>query len=73
MPWAVESTDEFGEWFAELKDGEQVDVRAAVGLLEEQGPRLPFPYSSGLEGRSIDTCVSFVSSRVAGLWGVLRL
>ncbi len=50
MPWVVESTDEFGAWFAELNDSEQVDVRASVGLLEDEGPQLPFPYSSGVEG-----------------------
>jgi hypothetical protein len=50
MPWAVESTDEFGEWFAELDDGDQVDVRATIGLLEDLGPRLPFPYSSDVRG-----------------------
>lgn len=50
MPWVVESTDEFREWFAGLNDREQVDVRAMIGLLEERGPRLPFPYSSGVEG-----------------------
>jgi hypothetical protein len=50
MPWAVEHTSEFGEWFVGLDDGEQVDVRATIGLLEERGPRLPFPYSSGVQG-----------------------
>lgn len=50
MLWTVENTDEFREWFAELDNGEQVDVRAVIGLLEEQGPQLPHPYSSGIEG-----------------------
>jgi hypothetical protein len=49
MAWVVENTDEFGEWFAELDDGEHIDVRASIGLLEDSGPRLPFPYSSGVK------------------------
>ena len=30
--------------------GQQDDVTAVVELLLEHGPRLPFPYSSGVEG-----------------------
>ena len=49
MSWSVEYTDEFGDWWADLSEGQQDDVAAIVELLEEQGPRLPFPYSSGIE------------------------
>jgi hypothetical protein len=48
--WSVEYTDEFGEWWYSLNEREQEDVAAIVGLLEEKGPSLPFPYSSGVEG-----------------------
>jgi hypothetical protein len=48
--WSIEYTDEFGEWWLSLKEGLQDDVAATVGLLEEKGPSLPFPYSSGIEG-----------------------
>lgn len=50
MRWNVEYTDEFGLWWNDLDEGEQVDVDACVGLLEAKGPNLPFPYSSGVEG-----------------------
>ncbi|HEY1541771.1 MAG TPA: type II toxin-antitoxin system RelE/ParE family toxin [Xanthobacteraceae bacterium] len=50
MPWAVEYTDEFGEWYAALREGIQDDIDRLVGLLEAHGPHLPFPYSSGVEG-----------------------
>jgi hypothetical protein len=47
-PWEVEGTDEFAEWFGALTDAEQVSVGRIVELLVEQGPSLPFPYSSGV-------------------------
>jgi hypothetical protein len=50
MAWKVEYTDEFGEWWDSLNESEQDDTAATVGLLEEKGSSLPFPYSSGIEG-----------------------
>lgn len=50
MEWEVEYTDEFGHWWETLTEGEQEDVSSVVGLLEEKGPFLPFPYSSDIEG-----------------------
>lgn len=49
MEWLVEYTNEFGEWWTELSDSEQVSVAAHVRKLEQSGPNLPFPYSSGIE------------------------
>lgn len=49
MSWDVEYTDEFGEWWSSLNEPEQDDIAATVGLLEEKGPSLPFPKSSGIE------------------------
>ena len=46
--WDVEYTDEFGEWWNGLTDAEQESVRAYVRLLEERGPQLGHPYSSGI-------------------------
>jgi hypothetical protein len=46
--WDVEGTDEFASWFADLDDEEQVAVGRVVELLIDQGPSLPFPYSSGI-------------------------
>ena len=50
MPWNVEYTDEFGAWWRTLAESQQDDVMAIVTLLERSGPRLPFPYSSGIKG-----------------------
>lgn len=49
MTWDVEYTDKFGLWWDELTEAEQESVAATVGLLEIAGPKLPFPYSSGIE------------------------
>ena len=62
MSWEVEYTDEFGEWWDKLSEREQDNVTAIVELLMEQGPRLPFPYSSGIEGSRILTCANFACS-----------
>jgi hypothetical protein len=50
MEWDVEYSDEFGTWWAGLTEDEQVSVAASVGLLEQSGPALPFPHSSGVKG-----------------------
>lgn len=50
MAWDVEFTDEFEAWWVTLDEGEQDAVARLVRLLEEYGPTLPFPYSSGVEG-----------------------
>jgi hypothetical protein len=48
VAWDVEYTDEFGAWWQGLSESEQEAVDASVRLLEERGPSLPFPYSSGI-------------------------
>lgn len=48
--YEVEYTNEFGTWWNELAESEQVSVAASVGLLEQLGPHLNFPHSSGIEG-----------------------
>lgn len=48
MTWAVEYTDEFGAWWETLSDPEREEITAVALLLEEHGPTLPFPYSSGI-------------------------
>jgi hypothetical protein len=50
MEWDVEYTHDFGAWWNTLSADEQVSVAASVGLLEEMGPSLPFPHSSGIRG-----------------------
>ena len=50
MATDIEYTDEFGAWWAGLREGEREDITAAVELLMERGANLPFPYSSGVTG-----------------------
>ena len=50
MAWDVEYTNEFGQWWDSLTLEEQRSITAGVGLIEEHGPTLVFPYSSGVQG-----------------------
>lgn len=50
MSWEVEYTDEFEAWWGALSESEQEAIAASVGLLEERGPGLGFPHSSGVHG-----------------------
>ncbi len=50
MAWGVEYTDEFEAWWVGLTEEEQIDIDAVVGLLEDKGPNLPYPYSSEVKG-----------------------
>ncbi|MDI1343466.1 MAG: type II toxin-antitoxin system RelE/ParE family toxin, partial [Pseudolabrys sp.] len=45
---------EFVDWWETLGAGAQDDVAAVVGVLEQRGPGLPFPYSSALAGSRHD-------------------
>lgn len=49
MTWLVEYTDQFEDWWVELSEDEQDSVAATVGVLEERGPSLRYPTSSGIE------------------------
>lgn len=48
MAYEVEVTDEWLEWFNRLTADEQDEIAAVIGVLENRGPHLPFPYSSGV-------------------------
>ncbi len=48
--WDVEVTDEFKAWWNGLNEAECISVERAVLLLEERGPKLRYPYSSGING-----------------------
>ncbi len=50
MAWSVEYTDEFGVWWDDLAEADQIKVSGHVEELERRGPNLPFPFSSGVEG-----------------------
>ncbi|BAY07505.1 hypothetical protein [Calothrix sp. NIES-2098] len=43
MAYEVEYTDEFEQWWLTLDAKTQVSIDAAVTLLTEKGPNLPFP------------------------------
>jgi hypothetical protein len=47
--WDVEYTDELGQWWATLSEAEQESIDSSVRLLEEKGPNLGFPHTSGIE------------------------
>lgn len=48
MEWTVEFADPVEAWWATLTEKQRNDMTAVIELLMEQGPRLPFPYSSGV-------------------------
>ena len=50
MTWDVEYTDHFGAWWDGLSEAEQESVAASVRLLEEYGPNLRHPHSTGING-----------------------
>lgn len=50
MSCEVEYTDEFEEWWNEISEDEQDSVAAKVQLLEQLGPQLSHPHSSGIQG-----------------------
>jgi hypothetical protein len=50
MVWEIEYTDEFDGWWHSLSEGEQDAVASSVLLLEQYGPNLGFPHSSGISG-----------------------
>ena len=49
MAWEVEFSDEFGLWWDGLTTAEQKSVDFTVSLLQEVGPTLRMPHSSGVE------------------------
>lgn len=48
--WEVEYTDELGMWWGSLTESEQESVDVSVRLLEDRGPNLGFPHTSGIGG-----------------------
>jgi hypothetical protein len=50
VPWAVEYTDQFEEWWDGLTREEQRRTEAAVEVLQERGPGLGRPWVDTLEG-----------------------
>jgi hypothetical protein len=54
MAWEIEHTDEFEAWWNGLAEAEHIQITASVELLEERGPNLPFPFSSGIKASVYD-------------------
>lgn len=54
MAWEIEYTDEIGEWWETLTESCQDDLDIVVDLLQERGPHLEFPYSSGISGSRLN-------------------
>lgn len=50
MPTNIEYTNEFGRWYSDLGETQQDDIASVVGILEAQGTKLGFPYSSKING-----------------------
>ena len=50
MAWDVEYTDQFGDWFGNLKEAEQESVVIAVEILQVQGPGLGRPFVDTIKG-----------------------
>ena len=48
MNWEVEYTEVFDSWWSELSEKEQDSIDRVIIMLEQLGPRLPFPYCSGI-------------------------
>jgi len=49
VAWEVEFSDEFGRWWDSLTAVEQKSVDFSVGLLQQAGPTLRMPHSSGVQ------------------------
>lgn len=50
MPTEIVEDDEYTGWLKALPDSMRNQVKALVGLLEEQGVNLGFPYSTKIQG-----------------------
>jgi hypothetical protein len=48
VAWELEFSGEFGEWWDGLNAAEQKSVDFGVSLLQELGPALRMPHSSGI-------------------------
>ncbi|MGA2585190.1 MAG: type II toxin-antitoxin system RelE/ParE family toxin [Tepidisphaeraceae bacterium] len=48
--WAIESTEEFDEWFSRLNEVEKEEIDAKIGLLKILGPQLRRPHADTLGG-----------------------
>jgi hypothetical protein len=47
--WEIEGTDQFADWFGQLRRSDRARVEAAIERLEEQGPGLGRPWVDSLD------------------------
>jgi hypothetical protein len=73
MAYEIEHTDEFEGWWNTLAEAEHIEITATVELLEEKGPTLPFPYSSGIGSSAISYERIEDSDRRRAVSNILRL
>jgi hypothetical protein len=52
MPWDIEVSDEFRDWYNGLDDDETDSVDRAIELLEREGPNLGRPSAPLIEHQS---------------------
>ena len=50
MPYTVNASDAFSDWFAPPEEALQDDILFVIRLLQEHGPHLRHPYADTLEG-----------------------
>ena len=50
MPWEVEYTEEFREWWIELTPRQRDSVESKVDMLSRRGPDLDYPHTSAIHG-----------------------
>ena len=73
MEWEAEYTDDFGEWWEALTEGEQEDVTAVVGLLEKKGHSCLFRTVRTSKARSLGKYGNCESSTRVNLTGFCML
>lgn len=52
MEWKIIVNETFATWFLSLSHEEQIDIQAAVDVLEMMGPHLSRPLSDSVKGTS---------------------
>ena len=50
MAWEIDFTIEFQEWWLSLSVAQQRALTARIDMLIQQGPTVPYPYSSDIKG-----------------------
>lgn len=66
MPWEVEYTDEFDNWWSSLTEDEQVAIAGRVRLLQDHGPSLRRPAVGAIKGSRHDPQMKELRVAVGG-------